>query len=170
MCTFSRSVITQQAVVESKVFACLLWYLNGVQERGGCRTFRLPDAFFQTLWGCWRFFWHWCLFCLVQTPYFTRIQPSQGPVSGGTRVTIEGSYLNAGSYVSVSIGLQSCHFKRYRPANVVFSQCTKHSSRNKLEQSEANKWEKIWKSLKVSKTNSCDRGGIFYPTPSTKKL
>uniref|UniRef100_A0A8C7ZD25 Plexin-A1 n=1 Tax=Oryzias sinensis TaxID=183150 RepID=A0A8C7ZD25_9TELE len=46
------------------------------------------------------------------TPFFTRIQPSQGPVSGGTRVTIEGSYLNAGSYVSVSIGLQSCHFKR----------------------------------------------------------
>uniref|UniRef100_A0A8C7ZDG2 Plexin A1a n=1 Tax=Oryzias sinensis TaxID=183150 RepID=A0A8C7ZDG2_9TELE len=55
------------------------------------------------------------------TPFFTRIQPSQGPVSGGTRVTIEGSYLNAGSYVSVSIGLQSCHFKRYRSANVVFT-------------------------------------------------
>uniref|UniRef100_A0A8C7ZJ69 Plexin-A1 n=1 Tax=Oryzias sinensis TaxID=183150 RepID=A0A8C7ZJ69_9TELE len=53
------------------------------------------------------------------TPFFTRIQPSQGPVSGGTRVTIEGSYLNAGSYVSVSIGLQSCHFKRYRSANMV---------------------------------------------------
>uniref|UniRef100_A0A8C7ZDZ9 Plexin A1a n=1 Tax=Oryzias sinensis TaxID=183150 RepID=A0A8C7ZDZ9_9TELE len=53
------------------------------------------------------------------TPFFTRIQPSQGPVSGGTRVTIEGSYLNAGSYVSVSIGLQSCHFKRYRSANVM---------------------------------------------------
>lgn len=48
---------------------------------------------------------------LVQTPYFSRIQPSQGPISGGTRVTIEGSYLNAGSYVSVSIGPQPCDFK-----------------------------------------------------------
>ncbi|XP_062419266.1 plexin-A1-like isoform X1 [Pungitius pungitius] len=48
------------------------------------------------------------------TPFFSRIQPSQGPISGGTRVTIEGSYLNAGSYVSVSIGPQPCHFeKRY---------------------------------------------------------
>lgn len=60
-----------------------------------------------------RFVFHWYLSCLVQTPFFTRIQPSQGPVSGGTRVTIEGSYLNAGSYVAVSIGPQSCHFKRY---------------------------------------------------------
>uniref|UniRef100_A0A3P9LQN9 Plexin-A1 n=2 Tax=Oryzias latipes TaxID=8090 RepID=A0A3P9LQN9_ORYLA len=53
------------------------------------------------------------------TPFFTRIQPSQGPVSGGTRVTIEGSYLNAGSYVSVSIGLQSCHFKRRNAREMV---------------------------------------------------
>uniref|UniRef100_A0A3B3C5S2 Plexin A1a n=1 Tax=Oryzias melastigma TaxID=30732 RepID=A0A3B3C5S2_ORYME len=53
------------------------------------------------------------------TPFFTRIQPSQGPVSGGTRVTIEGSYLNAGSYVAVSIGPQSCHFKRRNAREIV---------------------------------------------------
>ncbi|XP_047217858.1 plexin-A1-like isoform X1 [Girardinichthys multiradiatus] len=53
------------------------------------------------------------------TPYFTRIQPSQGPISGGTRVTIEGSYLNAGSYVSVSIGPQPCHFKRRNGREIV---------------------------------------------------
>ncbi|KAM4571445.1 plexin-A1-like isoform 2-T2 [Fundulus diaphanus] len=53
------------------------------------------------------------------TPYFTRIQPSQGPISGGTRVTIEGSYLNAGSYVSVSIGPQPCHFKRRNAREIV---------------------------------------------------
>ncbi|KAM9855098.1 plexin-A1 [Aulostomus maculatus] len=53
------------------------------------------------------------------TPFFTRIQPSQGPISGGTRVTIEGSYLNAGSYVSVSIGLQPCHFKRRNAREIV---------------------------------------------------
>lgn len=51
-------------------------------------------------------------FSLFQSPFFTRIQPSQGPISGGTRVTIEGSYLNAGSYVSVSIGPQPCYFKK----------------------------------------------------------
>ncbi|XP_072222782.1 plexin-A1-like isoform X1 [Leuresthes tenuis] len=53
------------------------------------------------------------------TPYFARIQPSQGPISGGTRVTIEGSYLNAGSYVSVSIGPQPCHFKRRNAREIV---------------------------------------------------
>ncbi|KAM3871918.1 plexin-A1-like [Diretmus argenteus] len=53
------------------------------------------------------------------TPYFTRIQPSQGPISGGTRVTIEGSYLNAGSYVSVSIGPQPCYFKKRNAHEIV---------------------------------------------------
>uniref|UniRef100_A0A8C4EKW0 Plexin-A1 n=1 Tax=Dicentrarchus labrax TaxID=13489 RepID=A0A8C4EKW0_DICLA len=53
------------------------------------------------------------------TPFFTRIQPSQGPISGGTRVTIEGSYLNAGSYVSVSIGPQPCYFKKRNAREIV---------------------------------------------------
>ncbi|XP_054655403.1 plexin-A1-like isoform X2 [Dunckerocampus dactyliophorus] len=53
------------------------------------------------------------------TPFFTRIQPSQGPISGGTRVTIEGSYLNAGSSVSVSIGPQPCHFKKRNAHEIV---------------------------------------------------
>uniref|UniRef100_A0A4W6D7Y3 Plexin-A1 n=1 Tax=Lates calcarifer TaxID=8187 RepID=A0A4W6D7Y3_LATCA len=53
------------------------------------------------------------------TPYFTRIQPSQGPISGGTRVTIEGSNLNAGSYVSVSIGPQPCYFKKRNAREIV---------------------------------------------------
>ncbi|XP_032376240.1 plexin-A1 isoform X2 [Etheostoma spectabile] len=53
------------------------------------------------------------------TPFFTRIQPSQGPISGGTRVTIEGSYLNAGSYVSVSIGPQPCYFKKRNAHEIV---------------------------------------------------
>ncbi|XP_034446408.1 plexin-A1-like isoform X2 [Hippoglossus hippoglossus] len=53
------------------------------------------------------------------TPYFTRIQPSQGPISGGTRVTIEGSNLNAGSYVSVSIGPQPCYFKKRKAREIV---------------------------------------------------
>lgn len=58
---------------------------------------------------------------LLQTPFFTRIQPSQGPISGGTRITIEGSYLNAGSYVSVSIGQQPCYFKKWATfLNLVF--------------------------------------------------
>ncbi|XP_040009759.1 plexin-A1-like isoform X3 [Xiphias gladius] len=53
------------------------------------------------------------------TPYFTRIQPSQGPISGGTWVTIEGSNLNAGSYVSVSIGPQPCYFKKRNAHEIV---------------------------------------------------
>ncbi|XP_061657448.1 plexin-A1-like isoform X3 [Syngnathoides biaculeatus] len=53
------------------------------------------------------------------TPYFTGIQPSQGPISGGTRVTIGGNYLNAGSSVSVSIGPQPCHFKKRNAHEIV---------------------------------------------------
>uniref|UniRef100_A0A8C2WEC3 Plexin-A1 n=1 Tax=Cyclopterus lumpus TaxID=8103 RepID=A0A8C2WEC3_CYCLU len=53
------------------------------------------------------------------TPFFSRIQPSQGPISGGTRITIEGSYLNAGSYVSVSIGPQPCSFKKRNAREIV---------------------------------------------------
>ncbi|XP_072305637.1 plexin-A1 isoform X1 [Eucyclogobius newberryi] len=53
------------------------------------------------------------------TPFFTRIQPSQGPISGGTRVTIEGAYLNAGSYVTVNIGQQPCHFKKRNAREIV---------------------------------------------------
>lgn len=48
----------------------------------------------------------------LQSPYFTRVQPSTGPLSGGTRITIEGSHLNAGSAVFVKIGLHSCRFER----------------------------------------------------------
>lgn len=48
----------------------------------------------------------------LQSPYFTRVQPSTGPLSGGTRITIEGSHLNAGSAVLVKIGLHSCRFER----------------------------------------------------------
>ncbi|XP_053704839.1 plexin-A1-like isoform X2 [Synchiropus splendidus] len=53
------------------------------------------------------------------TPFFSSVQPSQGPISGGTRVTIEGSYLNAGSHVSVSVGSQPCHFKRRNAREIV---------------------------------------------------
>lgn len=48
----------------------------------------------------------------LQSPYFTRVQPSTGPLSGGTRITIEGSHLNAGSAVFVKIGLHPCRFER----------------------------------------------------------
>uniref|UniRef100_A0A4W5NX81 Plexin-A1 n=1 Tax=Hucho hucho TaxID=62062 RepID=A0A4W5NX81_9TELE len=53
----------------------------------------------------------WCV-PLTQSPYFTRVQPSKGPLSGGTRITIEGSHLNAGSAVAVKIGLHPCRFER----------------------------------------------------------
>lgn len=52
-----------------------------------------------------------CL-CFFQSPYFTRVHPSTGPLSGGTRITIDGSHLNAGSAVAVKIGLNSCRFER----------------------------------------------------------
>ncbi|KAL7891551.1 hypothetical protein AOLI_G00010270, partial [Acnodon oligacanthus] len=53
------------------------------------------------------------------SPYFTRVVPTRGPVSGGTRITIHGSHLNAGSAVSVKIGLNTCHFERRTAREIV---------------------------------------------------
>uniref|UniRef100_A0AAR2JT71 Plexin-A1 n=1 Tax=Pygocentrus nattereri TaxID=42514 RepID=A0AAR2JT71_PYGNA len=53
------------------------------------------------------------------SPYFTRVVPMRGPVSGGTRITIHGSHLNAGSAVSVKIGLNTCHFERRSAREIV---------------------------------------------------
>ncbi|CAG5983039.1 unnamed protein product [Menidia menidia] len=53
------------------------------------------------------------------SPYFTRVHPSAGPLSGGTRITIEGSHLNAGSAVSVKIGLHPCLFERRGSKEIV---------------------------------------------------
>ncbi|NXI40334.1 PLXA1 protein, partial [Galbula dea] len=44
------------------------------------------------------------------TPTFSRVVPARGPLSGGTWITIEGSHLNAGSNVSVTIGGRPCAF------------------------------------------------------------
>uniref|UniRef100_A0AAR2JBG5 Sema domain-containing protein n=1 Tax=Pygocentrus nattereri TaxID=42514 RepID=A0AAR2JBG5_PYGNA len=47
------------------------------------------------------------------TPFFTRMQPSQGPLSGGTRITIEGNHLNAGSSVPFMVTVTCfCFFRR----------------------------------------------------------
>ncbi|XP_006631156.2 plexin-A1 [Lepisosteus oculatus] len=53
------------------------------------------------------------------TPYFTKVNPSRGPVSGGTQITIEGNHLNAGSAVSVNIGLHPCKFERRSAREIV---------------------------------------------------
>uniref|UniRef100_A0A8C0BWQ6 Plexin-A1 n=1 Tax=Buteo japonicus TaxID=224669 RepID=A0A8C0BWQ6_9AVES len=47
---------------------------------------------------------------LWQTPTFSRVVPARGPLSGGTWIAIEGSHLNAGSNVSVTIGGRPCAF------------------------------------------------------------
>ncbi|XP_065543847.1 plexin-A1 isoform X2 [Lathamus discolor] len=44
------------------------------------------------------------------TPTFFRVIPARGPLSGGTWIAIEGSHLNAGSNVSVTIGGRPCAF------------------------------------------------------------
>ncbi|NWY03278.1 PLXA2 protein, partial [Nothoprocta ornata] len=43
-------------------------------------------------------------------PAISFLHPSRGPESGGTKVTIAGHYLGAGSSVSVSLGNQTCEF------------------------------------------------------------
>ncbi|NWT53550.1 PLXA1 protein, partial [Erythrocercus mccallii] len=44
------------------------------------------------------------------TPNFSRVVPARGPLSGGTWIAIEGTHLNAGSNVSVTIGGRPCAF------------------------------------------------------------
>ena len=46
----------------------------------------------------------------LQTPVVSFLNPSRGPESGGTMVTISGHYLGAGSRVSVLLGNQTCEF------------------------------------------------------------
>ncbi|RXN32550.1 plexin-A1 isoform X2 [Labeo rohita] len=53
------------------------------------------------------------------SPYFTRVLPSYGPISGGTRITIHGSHLNSGSAVSIKIGLNTCRFERRSAREIV---------------------------------------------------
>ncbi|NXI06884.1 PLXA1 protein, partial [Irena cyanogastra] len=43
-------------------------------------------------------------------PTFSRVMPARGPLSGGTWIAIEGTHLNAGSNVSVTIGGRPCAF------------------------------------------------------------
>uniref|UniRef100_A0A3B3IC06 Plexin-A1 n=1 Tax=Oryzias latipes TaxID=8090 RepID=A0A3B3IC06_ORYLA len=53
------------------------------------------------------------------TPFFTHVHPNVGPQSGGTRITIEGSDLNAGSNVTVNIGLYPCRFEKRNSKEIV---------------------------------------------------
>uniref|UniRef100_A0A8C8E064 Plexin-A1 n=1 Tax=Oryzias sinensis TaxID=183150 RepID=A0A8C8E064_9TELE len=55
----------------------------------------------------------------LKTPFFTHVHPSVGPQSGGTRITIEGSDLNAGSNVTVNIGLYPCRFEKRNSKEIV---------------------------------------------------
>ncbi|XP_012514489.1 PREDICTED: plexin-A1-like [Propithecus coquereli] len=48
------------------------------------------------------------------TPTFYRVSPSRGPLSGGTWIGIEGSHLNAGSDVAVTVGGRPCSFSWQR--------------------------------------------------------
>lgn len=48
----------------------------------------------------------------AQTLTLSDLKPSQGPMSGGTQVTITGTNLNAGSNVVVMFGKKPCLFHR----------------------------------------------------------
>lgn len=55
--------------------------------------------------------YHHCLLCFIlQSPTFSRVHPEKGPVSGGTRLTVMGRHLNAGSSVTVYINKEECLF------------------------------------------------------------
>lgn len=49
---------------------------------------------------------------LLQVPSMLALTPSRGPESGGTKVTIVGENLGAGSTVTVYFGNQTCELYR----------------------------------------------------------
>ncbi|XP_062855302.1 plexin A3 [Trichomycterus rosablanca] len=53
------------------------------------------------------------------TPSFSRMQPDKGPVSGGTRLTISGRHLDAGSAVTVFLAQEPCVFVRRTMQEIV---------------------------------------------------
>ncbi|KAF3861043.1 hypothetical protein F7725_001298 [Dissostichus mawsoni] len=46
----------------------------------------------------------------IGSPSFTRLRPEKGPVSGGTRLTVTGRHVDAGSSVTVFIDKEECLF------------------------------------------------------------
>uniref|UniRef100_A0A671MH69 Plexin A3-like n=1 Tax=Sinocyclocheilus anshuiensis TaxID=1608454 RepID=A0A671MH69_9TELE len=53
------------------------------------------------------------------TPSFSRVRPEKGPVSGGTRLTISGRHLDAGSTVTVFLAQEECLFVRRTVREIV---------------------------------------------------
>uniref|UniRef100_A0A8C1PMP0 Plexin A3 n=1 Tax=Cyprinus carpio TaxID=7962 RepID=A0A8C1PMP0_CYPCA len=53
------------------------------------------------------------------TPSFNRVRPEKGPVSGGTRLTISGRHLDAGSSVTVFLAQEECLFVRRTVREIV---------------------------------------------------
>uniref|UniRef100_A0A674E9T3 Plexin A3 n=1 Tax=Salmo trutta TaxID=8032 RepID=A0A674E9T3_SALTR len=53
------------------------------------------------------------------TPSFNRVRPEKGPVSGGTRLTISGRHLDAGSTVTVFIAQEECLFVKRTKRDIV---------------------------------------------------
>ncbi|XP_066499316.1 plexin A3 [Hoplias malabaricus] len=53
------------------------------------------------------------------TPSFNQVQPEKGPVSGGTRLTISGKNLDAGSAVTVFLAQEKCLFVRRAKREIV---------------------------------------------------
>ncbi|KAG9332705.1 hypothetical protein JZ751_014804 [Albula glossodonta] len=54
-----------------------------------------------------------------QTPSFNKVHPEKGPVSGGTRLTVSGKHLDAGSAVTVFLGQGECLFVRRNMREIV---------------------------------------------------
>ncbi|KAM3872282.1 LOW QUALITY PROTEIN: plexin A3 [Diretmus argenteus] len=53
------------------------------------------------------------------SPTFNRVRPEKGPVSGGTRLTVSGRHLDAGSTVTVYIDKEECLFVKRTNRDIV---------------------------------------------------
>ncbi|KAG5282062.1 hypothetical protein AALO_G00051820 [Alosa alosa] len=53
------------------------------------------------------------------TPSFNRVRPEKGPSSGGTRLTISGKHLDAGSTVTIKLANEECQFVKRTMREIV---------------------------------------------------
>uniref|UniRef100_A0A8B9LAN9 receptor protein-tyrosine kinase n=1 Tax=Astyanax mexicanus TaxID=7994 RepID=A0A8B9LAN9_ASTMX len=83
---------------------CRLARKDSITDTMKC-TFREAYAMFPSL----RSVYQLCVLILsAQNPVITRIFPEFGPKSGGTKLTVNGVYLNSGSLQKVTIGSATC--------------------------------------------------------------
>lgn len=97
-------------------FCCILknssWFVTGPRRSTSSYQFSQPDLALDRTIVCFLHFFS--LSSMTQEPKLLKFTPWQGPLAGGTRLTIHGEFLDAGSSVNVKINkTQNCNISMW---------------------------------------------------------